>query len=99
MAVWNAGRYRPAFSFASRPLLCDNLCERVCEMATNLGLDDELIREAQKLGNHRSKKEAVNAALDEYVTRRKQLGILKLFGRIDYDPRYDYKRTRRMKRG
>jgi Bacterial antitoxin of type II TA system, VapB len=67
-------------------------------MATNLGLNDDLIREAQKLGNHRSKKEAVNAALDEYVTRRKQLGILKLFGKIDYDPRYDYKRARRMKR-
>jgi len=66
-------------------------------MAT-LGLDDGLIREAQKLGNHRSKKEAVNAALDEYVTRRKQLGILKLFGKIDYDPRYDYKRARRIKR-
>ena len=67
-------------------------------MATNLGLNDGLIREAQKLGNHRSKKEAVNAALDEYVTRRKQLGILKLFGKIDYDPRYDYKRARRIKR-
>ena len=67
-------------------------------MATNLGLDDDLIREAQKLGKHRSKKEAVNAALDEYVTRRKQLGILKLFGKIDYDPRYNYKRARRMKR-
>lgn len=67
-------------------------------MATNLGLNDELIREAQKLGNHKSKKEAVNAALDEYVTRRKQLGILKLFGKIDYDPRYDYKRARRRKR-
>jgi hypothetical protein len=67
-------------------------------MATNLGLNDDLIREAQKLGNHRSKKEAVNAALDEYVTRRKQLGILKLFGKIDYDPRYNYKRARRMKR-
>ncbi|PYY13280.1 MAG: DUF2191 domain-containing protein [Acidobacteria bacterium] len=67
-------------------------------MATNLGLNDELISEAQKLGKHRSKKEAVNAALDEYVTRRKQLGILKLFGKIDYDPRYNYKRARRMKR-
>lgn len=67
-------------------------------MATNLGLNDELIREAQRLGNHKSKKEAVNAALDEYVTRRKQLGIVKLFGKINYDPRYDYKRARRMKR-
>jgi len=67
-------------------------------MATNLDLDDRLIQEARKLGGHRTKKEAVTAALDEYVRRRKQLEILSLFGTIDYDPEYDYKRARRMKR-
>ena len=67
-------------------------------MATNLGLDDNLIREALKLGKHKSKREAVNAALTEYVARKKQLGILELFGKVDYDPRYDYKQARRMRR-
>ena len=67
-------------------------------MATNLDLDDRLIQEAQKLGGHRTKKEAVTAALDEYVRRRKQLEILSLFGTVDFDPSYDYKRERRSKR-
>jgi len=67
-------------------------------MATNLAIDDRLIAEAQKLGQHRTKKETVNAALDEYVRRRKQLEILSLAGTIEYDDDYDYKRERRRKR-
>jgi Arc/MetJ family transcription regulator len=64
-------------------------------MPTNLDIDDRLIAEAQRLGRHRTKKETVNAALDEYVQRRKQRQILSLFGDIDYDDSYDYKRERR----
>ncbi len=67
-------------------------------MATNLALDDGLIEQARAVGGHKSKKEAVNAALAEYIQRRKQLNILKLFGKIDYDPDYDYKALRRRKR-
>lgn len=67
-------------------------------MATNLGLNEKLIDEAVKLGQHKSKKDAVNAALDEYVKRRKRLRILDLFGTIDFDPNYDYKAERRRKR-
>ena len=64
-------------------------------MPTNLGIDDRLIAEAQKLGRHRTKKETVTAALDEYVQRRKQQQILSLFGTIEYNANYDYKRERR----
>ena len=67
-------------------------------MPTNLAIDDRLIEEAKKLGRHRTKKDTVNAALDEYIRRRKQLKIISLFGTIDYDPAYDYKRERRSKR-
>jgi Bacterial antitoxin of type II TA system, VapB len=67
-------------------------------MPTNLAIDDRLIAEAQELGHHRTKKDAVTAALDEYVRRRKQQQIVSLFGTIDYDRRYDYKRERRRKR-
>jgi Arc/MetJ family transcription regulator len=63
-------------------------------MATNLALDDRLILQAQRVGKHKSKKEAVNAALAEYVRRRQQLRILDYFGTIDYDPAYDYKAER-----
>jgi len=48
-----------------------------------------------RVGGHRTRKATVNAALREYVQRRKHLGILKLFGKIDYDENYDYKRERR----
>ena len=64
-------------------------------MATNLALDDRLIEEARRLGKHRTKKEAVTVALDEYVRRKKQQAVLGLFGSIAYDERYDYKRERR----
>jgi putative antitoxin of VapBC-like toxin-antitoxin system len=67
-------------------------------MATNLAIDDRLLEEARKIGGHRTKRETVTAALDEYIRRRKQLKILELFGKIDYDPDYDYKRERRRKR-
>ena len=64
-------------------------------MATNLALDDKLIEEARKIGNHRTKKEAVTAALSEYVKRRRQQKIIEAFGTVDFDPTYDYKAERR----
>jgi len=67
-------------------------------MPTNLAIDDHLIAEAQKLGHHRTKKETVTAALDEYIRRRKQQAILSVFHSIEYDKNYDYKRERRTKR-
>jgi Arc/MetJ family transcription regulator len=67
-------------------------------MATNLALDDRLIEEARRAGGHKTKKEAVSAALSEYVQRRKQQGILKAFGTIDFDPAYNYKAERRRRR-
>jgi Arc/MetJ family transcription regulator len=64
-------------------------------MATNLALDDRLILEAQAVGRHKTKKEAVTTALKEYVARQKQLGVLKLVGKIEFDARYQYKKARR----
>lgn len=64
-------------------------------MATNLALDDALIREAQEVGCHKTKKEAVTAALREYIQRRRQLEILKLKGSITYYDDYDPKALRR----
>lgn len=63
-------------------------------MATNLHLNDELVELAVRLGGHRSKKDAVNAALEEYVAHLRRLESLKAFGSFDFDDDYDYKRAR-----
>lgn len=63
-------------------------------MLVKVGINSRLLNEAQQAGNHRSQKEAVDAALKEYIPRRKQVGIIKLFGTIEYDADYDYKRER-----
>jgi Arc/MetJ family transcription regulator len=67
-------------------------------MATNLAIDDRLIEEARRIGGHGTKKEAVTVALQEYVARRKQLAVLDLFGTIDFDKSYDYRRSRQLDR-
>ncbi len=67
-------------------------------MATNLALDDKLIEEARRAGGHKTKREAVTAALAEYVQRRKQWRILSALGTFDFDPAYDYKTERRRSR-
>jgi hypothetical protein len=68
-------------------------------MATNLGIDDKLLAEALKVGGQKTKQATVNLALSEFIKRRRQLKAIELFGTIDFDPDYDYKRERRRKRG
>ena len=67
-------------------------------MPTNLAIDDRLIDEARAVGGHKTKKEAVTAALHEYIKLRKQRKILELVDQIAYDPASDYKAARRRKR-
>lgn len=64
-------------------------------MATNLAIDDKLLEQALKIGGHRTKKATVTEALEEYIQRRNQAKVVGLFGRIDFDPKYDHKKTRR----
>lgn len=63
-------------------------------MPTNLAIDDNLLNKARKIGRFKTKKETVNTALHEYINRHKQLEILDLFGQLDPDPDYDYKKGR-----
>ena len=73
------------------------MCEQVCKkshMGTNLAIDDELLDEALRIGGHRTKKATVTEALEEYIARRQQKQIVDLFGTIEIDPDYDYKKQR-----
>lgn len=64
-------------------------------MPINLALNEKLIEEAVRMGNHRTKREAVTTALQEYIKMQRRLGLLDLAGTIEYDPNYDYKADRR----
>jgi Arc/MetJ family transcription regulator len=64
-------------------------------MATNLAIDNKLILEALNIGHHKTKKEAVTTALKEYITHKKQAEITSLFGKIEFDAKYDYKKARK----
>lgn len=64
-------------------------------MATNLAIDEKLLKEALTLGSFKTKKETVNTALREFVNRRRQLDIIQLFGTMDPDSDYDYKKGRK----
>jgi Arc/MetJ family transcription regulator len=64
-------------------------------MPTQLEVDDRLLAQAKKLGKHKTKAEAVTAALAEYVERRGRPRILDMFGKVDYWEDYDPKDGRR----
>ena len=63
-------------------------------MPTNLAIDDRLLQEALEISGLKTKKDTVNLALKEFVNKRKQMEILDLFGTMDPDPEYDYKKGR-----
>jgi Arc/MetJ family transcription regulator len=64
-------------------------------MATNLSIDPDLIEQALKLSGERTKKAAVTKALQEFIARRRQKGLLNLFGKLEWDSSYDYKAERK----
>jgi hypothetical protein len=66
-------------------------------MATNLDIEDKLIEKVKRLGKHRTKKAAVTEALEEYIQKREQTKIIDLFGKIEIDENYDYKKQRSKK--
>lgn len=63
-------------------------------MATNLAIDPDLIELALRLSGERTKKAAVTRALEEFIARRKQRGLLDLMGKLEWDCGYDYKKER-----
>lgn len=64
-------------------------------MPTNLSIDDKLLNEALAIGGLKTKRETVDEALREFIQRRQRQQLLKLLGKVDYDPTYDYKAERK----
>ena len=60
-------------------------------MRTNIEIDDELMEEAFRLTNVRTKKELVHLALLEFVKAKKKKNLLELSGKIQFHPGYDHK--------
>ena len=63
-------------------------------MSTNLSLDPELLEATLRVSGEKTKKAAVTKALREFVARRKQKSLLELFGKLEWQPTYDYKAER-----
>ena len=63
-------------------------------MATNLSIDPELLDRALQVSGERTKKAAVTRALQEFIARRQQKGLLDLMGSLEWDEDFDYKAER-----
>jgi len=61
---------------------------------TNIVLDEKLVRQAMKLANVRTKREAVEAALRKFVQTGQQKKLLDLLGTDGLRKGYDYKSAR-----
>lgn len=60
-------------------------------MRTNVELDDQLVEEAFRLTNVRTKKELMHLALQALIKSQKKHDLLDLSGKIQFQPDYDYK--------
>jgi len=63
-------------------------------MATNLSIDPQLLDRALEVSGERTKKAAVTRALQEFIARREQARLLEIFGKLEWDPEFDYKAER-----
>ncbi|MCY3837528.1 MAG: type II toxin-antitoxin system VapB family antitoxin [Gammaproteobacteria bacterium] len=63
-------------------------------MATKLSIDPALLDEALAIGGESTKKATVTKALQEFIPHRRQREIVELFGKLDWDDDFDYKRER-----
>lgn len=64
-------------------------------MRTNIDIDDKLMKAAMKATGAKTKKATIEAALRKVVQLKKQQGILKWFGKIDWEGDLDAMRESR----
>jgi Arc/MetJ family transcription regulator len=66
---------------------------------TNLAIDDKLIEAAVKAGRHKTKREAVTAALEEYLRMHQRRAVVAAFGTIEFHDDVNEKKPKRRRRG
>lgn len=69
--------------------MCNNT-----HMATNLSIDPELLDKALEVSGEKTKKAAVTQALVEFIAKREQARVKELFGQLEWDAEFDYKKER-----
>ena len=63
-------------------------------MATHLSIDPALIERAVEVSGEGTKRASVSLALKACVARREQRRVLELFGKLEWNPAFDYKAER-----
>ena len=63
-------------------------------MATKLSIDPELLDKAMKVGDEKTKTATVHRALQGFIARRERKRLSELFGKLDWDHEFDYRRER-----
>ena len=63
-------------------------------MPPKFTIDDRLLSDALRVSGRKTVSEAVTMALTEFVQRRRQRKVLKLFGKLQWSSDYDHKRER-----
>ena len=63
-------------------------------MTKSIELDENLVKEALALGQHSNINLLVETALKDYINKYKREKIIELFGTIEYEENYDYKKQR-----
>lgn len=64
-------------------------------MRTNIVLEDDLVGEAFKYADVKTKKALITLALKEFVSNHGRHNLSDLRGKIRFRPGYDYKKLRR----
>jgi predicted transcriptional regulator len=60
-------------------------------MATHLAIDPALLDRAIAVSGERTKQAVVTKALQDFIARREQRGLVDLVGKLDWHDSFDYK--------
>jgi Arc/MetJ family transcription regulator len=82
------------FTLSYAPMLHTIHIRRCIDMRTNIVLDDELVEEAFRHSNAKTKRELVDLALREFVENHKRKDVRELRGKGLIRPDYDYRALR-----